>query len=140
MPRKRYEWICHSLFHDKESNKRIKTYRNLNLKCFSIVKDGKVIDHRDEFIFEDARCLVKQGGRKRTLREKRKNVHAFISGFWADSFNVSSKMNLFNPIKITYDPYKTDSFVLAEDMKTKVNGAEFVSFDIKKGIFAFGVY
>jgi hypothetical protein len=142
MPRKRYEAIIHSIFHSKgHGGKRLYIYKNLHLNLFSIRQGGKVIDHRDEIILEDARFLVGQKGRERVIREKCKNVHAGVSGFWAEEWesNPEIHMNSYTPHKIFYNPYKTDSFVMMDDMKTKVNEAHFVKLDIKNGMFAFGI-
>ena len=134
----RYEAIIHSLFHCK-GGKRLYVYKNLHLNLFSIRCEGKVINHTDELILEDVRFLVGQKGRERVIREKRKNVHAGVSGFWAEEWDASPILCSYTPHKIYYNPYKTDSFVMMDDMKTKVNEAHFVKLDIKNGMFAFGI-
>ena len=140
MPRKakRCEAIIHSIFNSK-GGKRLYVYRNLHLNLFSVRTEGKVVSHVRELILEDARFLVGKKGRERVLKEKRKNVHAGVSGFWAEEWEASSKLCAYTPHKIYYNPYKTDSFVMMDDMKTKVNEAHFVKLDIKNGMFAFGI-
>jgi len=138
MPRKRYEPIIHSIFHCK-GGKRLYIYKNLHLNLFSIRQGGKVIDHRDEILLEDARFLVGKKGRERVLKEKRKNVHAGISGFWAEEWEASSIMKSYTPYKVSYNPYKNETFVLTEDMKTTINEAHFVKMNIDDGVFAFGI-
>ena len=140
MPRKakRCEAIIHSIFNCK-GGKRIYVYKNLHLNLFSVRSEGKVVSHVDELILEDARFLVGKKGRERVLKEKRKNVHAGVSGFWAEEWEARSTMASYTPHKIYYNPYKTDSFVMMDDMKTKVNEAHYVKLDIKNGMFAFGI-
>ena len=125
MPRKakRCDAIIHSIFNCK-GGKRIYVYKNLHLNLFSVRTEGKVVSHVDELILEDARFLVGKKGRERVLKEKRKNVHAGVSGFWAEEWEARSIMATYTPHKIYYNPYKTDSFVMMDDMKTKVNEAD----------------
>jgi hypothetical protein len=144
MPRKpiRFEGIIHSIFHSKgHGGKRLYIYKNLHLNLFSIRCGGKVIDHRDEIILEDVRFLVGQKGRERVVREKRKNVHAGVSGFWSEEWETNPEilMNSYTPHKVSYNPYKTKTFVLTEDMKTPIKHAHFVKLDIENGMFAFGI-
>ena len=47
---------------------------------------------------------MSESGRQRVLREKRKNVHAFIKGM------VTRKGERVKGDKVTYDPYKMSSF------------------------------
>tara|TARA_Y100000310_G_scaffold52097_1_gene47930 strand:+ start:64 stop:483 length:420 start_codon:yes stop_codon:yes gene_type:complete len=138
MSKKHFDSIIHAVFHGK-GGKRLYVYKNVRYDLFSIRCEGKVIDHRDELILEDARFLVGQKGRERVLREKQKNVHAGISGFWAEEYEANPIMASYTPHKIYYNPYKTDSFVMMDDMKTKVKEAHFVKLDIKNGMFAFGI-
>ena len=61
----------------------------------------------------DARFHVQPAGRKRVLKEKRKNVHAYISGklketFW---FTQAPKYVWTAKQRVTYNPYKHKSFV-----------------------------
>jgi len=143
MPRKpiRYEGIIHSIFHSKgHGGKRLYIYKNLHLNLFSVRCEGKVIDHRDEIVLEDARFLVGQKGRERVIREKRKNVHAGVSGFWAEEWEANPEihMNSYTPHKVSYNPYKNETFVLTENYTT-INEAHFVKLDISSGMFAFGI-
>ena len=140
MPRKakRCEAIVHSIFNCK-GGKRLYVYRNLHLNLFSVRTEGKVVSHVRELILEDARFLVGKKGRERVLREKRKNVHAGISGFWAEEWEANPIMRAYTPHKVSYNPYKNETFVLTEDMKTTINEAHFVKMNIDDGVFAFGI-
>ena len=74
---------------------RVQVYYNLHKKCLSIRYKGKVIEHAREVTLTDARFHVQPAGRARVLREKKKNVHAYVSGklkesFWFDLETVKS--------------------------------------------------
>ena len=138
MPKKHFDSIIHAVFHGK-GGKRLYVYKNLHLNLFSIRCEGKVINHRDELILEDARFLVGKKGRERVIREKRKNVHAGISGHWSEDYLANPIMNSYTPHKVSYNPYKNETFVLTEDMKTPINEAHFVKMNIDDGVFAFGI-
>lgn len=96
---------------------KVFVYFNLHKKMFSIKalegeRKGLVIGHCDELTLFNATFKVSQAGRQRVLRERKKNVHAGVVGFWKgclDSFNVNCKT------PVTYNPYKYDSFVYASD-------------------------
>ena len=60
----------------------------------------------------DAQFKVSEKGRQRVLREKKKNVHAYVVGTWESEFEPNF------PIKVaTYNPYKYSSFVDATSRK-----------------------
>ncbi len=88
---------------------RVEVYRNLHKNCYSVraltgENKGKVIDHVQSITLKDAKFVVQPAGRKRVLREKRKNVHAFVRGHITDE-----PFKKGTPVK--YDPYLTDAFV-----------------------------
>ena len=89
---------------------RVQVYYNLHKKCLSIRYKGKVIEHAREVTLTDAKFHVQPAGRERVLREKRKNVHAYISG-------TPTNVAFFDGEKserITYNPYKYKSFISVE--------------------------
>jgi hypothetical protein len=120
----------------------VEVYRNLHKDCWS-VRDSKtrlVISHVDYIHLQNATLVVRPAGREKVLREKRKNVHAFIKGTVAACPKNSGQMNCryiesferepwpiesraASPIlsvscpntdakQITYNPYRNESFVL----------------------------
>ena len=92
---------------------KVFVYRNLHKKCYS-VKDWKtklVIAHVDEILLVDAVFKVSEAGRQRVLKEKRKNVHAGVMGFWDKEIETSS-FSLYNNTHLAYyNPYKYSSFI-----------------------------
>ena len=93
-------------------NKDVEVYYNLHKKCLSVRKRGLVIDHVSSILLKNARFVVQPAGRKRVLKEKRKNVHAFVRGERVAVASFDGKSE-----RITYNPYKYKSFVSVETGK-----------------------
>jgi len=97
---------------------RVDVYYNLHKKTFSVKRTstGKVVAHRDYVWIKDAQFVVSEAGRQRVLREKKKNVHAFVRGEWLD---LSEGRAVTEGTKFggyaSYNPYKADTF-MAEDL------------------------
>lgn len=96
----------------------VKVYFNLHKKMFSIkdVKTGLVVGHSDQVTLTDAVFKVSQAGRERVLREKKKNVHAFVIGSLESlsNFNMDTLINDFDMSPAYYNPYKTETFIDSE--------------------------
>ncbi len=102
---------------------RVRIYRNLHKGSLS-VKDwdrqsdtyGKVIDRPNTYFLAHPSFIVSQAGRDRVLREKRKNVHAYVQGHPVKGYRkaVLLQRHRFNPKKgkqVFYNPYKNKHFV-----------------------------
>jgi hypothetical protein len=112
---------------------RVQVYYNLHKKCLSVRHKGKVIEHAQEVTLTDARFHVQQAGRERVLKEKRKNVHAYISGklketFW---FTQAPKYIWTAKQRVTYNPYKYKNFVNKKTLEP-VTSAEVVHISGKR--------
>ncbi len=90
---------------------KVAVYFNLHKKVFSIKAlsgefKGRVIAHSEYVELENCKFKVSEAGRQRVLREKRKNVHAFVTGDLVsmDYTGICGEMAMYNP-------YKYDSFV-----------------------------
>lgn len=81
-------------------------YKNLHKDCWSVKQDGLTKAHTTEINMWDCKFQVNAKGRQRVLDEQRKNVHAGIKGY-IDEFDLDFP----NPVEVTYNPYKYDSFV-----------------------------
>lgn len=61
-----------------------RVYFNLHKKVFSVQEkvgpSWKVARHTESFFFKNPEYRVSQAGRERVLRQKRKNVHAYVTG------------------------------------------------------------
>ena len=93
-------------------NKDVEVYYNLHKKCLSVRKRGLVVDHVSSILLKNARFVVQAAGRKRVLKEKRKNVHAFVRGERVAVASFDGKSE-----RITYNPYQYKSFVSIETGK-----------------------
>ena len=87
-------------------------YRNLHKNMFSIKYKQKVIDRNNYQIMKDVIFVISKKGQNRVRKEKRKNVHATVSGFLVNEneFNI----NLYDLIELYYNPYTTNYFTIKE--------------------------
>ena len=87
--------------------RRVYVYFNLHKKVWSVRQDGKIAEHTKHIMLRDARFLVGQAGRKKVIKEQRKNVHAGISGYIVDRVpNVPDFCTT-----VSYNPYKNETFI-----------------------------
>lgn len=87
-------------------NKEVTVYFHFGKKLFSIVQGGVVVGHAAEVEMKDVHTSVSEKGRQRVLKEKRKNVHAKISGllvgFPTDAITEGFDTMYYNPYKVDY--------------------------------------
>ena len=98
-----------------------RVYFNLHKHLFSVQEkvngQWKVVGHTDDITLYNVTFKVSEAGRQRVLKEKRKNVHAFVEGTLSPSPLVCD-----NPLIIRYNPYKSGSFT-SGDFNVKEAGA-----------------
>lgn len=93
--------------------KPVMVYRNLNCKgiSYSIRQGNLVVAHTDALTLRDVKFVVSKAGQQRVIREKRKNVHAFVKGFVAPigvmgtSAVYAEDKERQLPARIKYNPY-----------------------------------
>ena len=109
-----------------ETDKRVQVYFNLHHKIWSVRQNGLVVAHVDSIVLRDPKYVVSAAGNKRVRSEKRKNVHAYISGY----VHEPRKLSIFpEDIKlVTYNPYKYSTFV-EKDTEDPVIWRGFASLD-----------
>lgn len=111
---------------------RVEVYWNLHKRCFSVralegVDRGRVINHADKVLLRDVSFVVQPAGRKRAIRENRKNVHAFVRGTLEGVDNVAlfdesgpaltpdhlkrSAERRRRGLAVTYNPHRDETFV-----------------------------
>ncbi len=96
-----------------EIESKIDIYRNLHtnngysIRC---AKSGLVLAHCSTVRIRNARFVVSESGRQKTIKERRKRVHAFIRGELV-SINEELPENL---VKVLYNPYHTEFFTNSE--------------------------
>jgi hypothetical protein len=72
---------------------RVKVYFNLQKDCLSVIdaETGLLYCHAHRIEIRNAKFRVQPAGRERVIREKRKNVHAYIVGDFHDIGEVSKE-------------------------------------------------
>jgi hypothetical protein len=111
-----------------DTNRRVYVYFNLHKRVWSVRQDGKIAEHTKYIMLRDARFLVGQAGRKKVLREKKKNVHAGISGYIVDRVpNVPDFCTT-----VSYNPYENETFINFSNEKP-ILWAPHVVMDCKSG-------
>lgn len=116
---------------------KVEVYRNLHIRdrvAYSIrsAKTKRVIDRKSVVYLCDVTFKVSKAGRAKVLKEKRKNVHAFICGYETDLNDVDLKN--YKKVRVKYNPYFYDSFV---DMQEKpITSASYVTIEGNQ-IFAY---
>jgi hypothetical protein len=106
---------------------RLEAYYNLHKKCISARPIGGYVKHYEFLCLDDASFSVQPAGRKKVLKEKKKNVHAFVRGNLLsggeqrqrdhdyDGVNIDLSVDRFREDarydEVTYNPYKYESFV-----------------------------
>jgi hypothetical protein len=116
---------------------RVQVYYNLHKHVWSVKdkKTGRVIAHLDSILLANCKFIVREGGRQRVIKEKSKNVHAFIEGDW-DGTDSNGSILINVGISVTYNPYLYDSFVRKKNSKP-IKTADVVWMD-KRQVFAYG--
>ena len=82
---------------------------------------GKIIGHASKLALANCQFLVSEKGRQRVIREKRKNVHAFIRGLIANNEIFFAENPTTKPI--SYNPYHSGMFFIKDEAKTPVSRA-----------------
>ena len=108
-----------------KKNRPVYVYKNLHKDCWSVKQHGLVKAHipKDEAIgLWDCYFHVDAKGREKVLREKRKNVHAYVKGYLQDVENVTRISSSYldprvtaKEVEVTYNPYKYETFVDKKD-------------------------
>jgi hypothetical protein len=69
---------------------------------------GKVIDYLESAKITNPKFAVSQAGRKRALKSKNRNVHAFI--VCDDYQKLCKNPNINKSIRVSYNPFKFSDF------------------------------
>jgi len=106
-------------------SRKVEVYRNLHKDCWSVRQRGIVRFHCSRINLKDCKFVVQPAGHAKVVREKKKNVHAFVRGHLCDE---AEDIQVFCWDDIYYNPYKAGSFVDFEDHP--VHTADFVDLDM----------
>ena len=117
--------------------RRVMVYYNLHKHTFSLTYNGRVISHSDYVKLSNVEFRVRQGGREKVLKEKRKNVHSFVIGileYYCEypCKNIPSEPN--NDI-VTYNPYKYNSYVMKDTEEPIYRAGEVEMINLRNKIF-----
>jgi hypothetical protein len=107
-------------------HKPVRVYRNLHRDAFSLQQDGRVVAHTDKLCLKDVVAQVSQAGRQRVIREKKRNVHAYLIGHICEATKPKGVSEL------TYNPYLFGSFYVPKRGNRFVTTASRVWLDYPK--------
>jgi len=98
------------------SGKTVSVYYNLHRKCLSMRVKGVVVDHPHAVVLKNVKFRVQPAGRAKVLKEKRKNVHAFVCGQLVETYGATIPWNNGKKIfstdfQVVYNPYKYKTFI-----------------------------
>lgn len=89
----------------------VSVYRNLNKPAFFSIKKntgndkGRVGGYAKAVVIECPRFVISLASHQRVLKEKRKNVHAYIRGHCVDAFDSSFLAIPEGAMRVSYSPY-----------------------------------
>lgn len=97
---------------------RVRVYFNIHRRMFSVQKKTKkgwrLWCHTDFMFLKNVRFIVNENARQRVLRERKKNVHAFIEGEMGsieewDEYRWTAGRD--NSKEVWYNPYQSSTFL-----------------------------
>jgi hypothetical protein len=93
--------------------KPVYVYRNLHKEgiWYSVKQNNLVVAHAQLMVLGDCKFMVNEKGRQRVLKNKQKNVHAFIKGFYTTSGMGTTAAKNDLPAMIEYNPYCNKTFI-----------------------------
>jgi hypothetical protein len=118
---------------DLKYGDKIEVYRNLHKNCFSVRHKGKVVGYlydNEQLALTNVKFVVQPAGRAKVLRENKKNVHAFVRGEYVGFENNLTNNLYFGKFEdldfyaVSYNPYKSDKFVVKETGKPIESNSE----------------
>ena len=83
-------------------DRKIEVYRNLHKDCWSVRQDGIVRFHCNTIYLKDCAFVVQPAGRAKVLREKKKNVHAFVEGTITKNVSPIAEQIKYNPYRLPF--------------------------------------
>lgn len=92
---------------------RTYVYRNLTERNWTLQERGLKVAGADRVRLGACEFRVRPGGRQRVLRERRKNVHAFVIGEVLEA-GGKGLAPAAEPVEVTYNPYASGAFTTPE--------------------------
>lgn len=116
-----------------DMTKPVLLYKNLHNGKFSLKQNNLVVGHVDCVTLKQVCFIVNERNRQRVIRERQKNVHAFVKGYVVDFIEQHASAN---SLFITYNPYKFENFVFTYTHNVAVlTEAETLHCHALKGLF-----
>ena len=107
-------------------------YKNLHNGLFSVKQRGLVVAHVASVTLTSVTLKVSEAGRQRVLRDKQKNVHAYVVGMIKDINKPCDNVGA----RLSYNPYKAGYFTWCDNGSKAIIGAsEALYCDSSKGLF-----
>jgi len=105
-----------------DPSRKVRVYRNLHKKCFSIKQDGLVCCHAEHVTLQECKFIISKAGQSRVRNDQQKNVHAFIEGYVVGTNEADLEVDgevtdgqlmsgLTNWETLYYNPYECDGFM-----------------------------
>ena len=134
---KQYQKLLESDLTDDYIGKKVMVYYNLHKHTFSVTYKGVVILHADYVKLGNVEFRVREGGKEKVRREKRKKVHAFVIGELLDYCEFPCENIPSEPSNkvVTYNPYKYNSFVYKDSEEPVYNAKEVDMINLKNKLF-----
>lgn len=113
-----------------DQDKPVRVFKNLKHGCYSIMQNGSVRASARQVRLTDVEFRVRESGRQRMVRERRRNVHAFAVGRLCDYVHPDETrvLEVLGGRGAFYDPYQFSSFVDRET-EAPVTTASVAQFD-----------
>ena len=96
-----------------DPDRPVRVFRNWKYHCWSIMQDGVLHASARQVRLADVEFRVRESGRQRMLRERRKNVHAYAVGRLVDWVHPDDGRQLesLEGRGVIYDAYRFPTFV-----------------------------
>lgn len=115
----------------------VRVFKNWKQNCYSIMQGGRLLASARQVRLSAVEFRVRESGRQRMLKEKRRNVHAFAVGHLLDYVHPSDDRQLdeMRGRGVFYNPYLYETFV-DDETRAPVAGSELAQFDEDGVVYA----
>ena len=99
-----------------DAAKPVRVFRNWKRGCYNIMQGGQVVATARQVRLADVEFRVREPGRQRMLRLRRRNVHAYAIGRLLDHVHPGEarRLDALGGRTVFYDPYRFSTFVDGE--------------------------
>jgi hypothetical protein len=114
-------------------DRKVRVHWNFHKKLYSVSQGGVVRAHANSLVLAGARFIVNQAGRQRVLRERRKNVHAWVEGY------ISEMQPLTVARQVKYNPLAGSTFMAVTGSVANARYVEMVEDSGHARMWGYGV-